>query len=144
MTKEDKEKFVDNFKDKGGFNEKAKVLFAVTSGSFAEGLDLPDSMLELVMVVGLPLSVPDLFTNAVIKHFEKKFRRGQLYGYIYPAMTKIIQAAGRCIRTESDRGVIVLMDNRFFWPLYAQAFPPHWKLERTKEYKLEISNFFDN
>lgn len=143
MTKEEKEGFVDKFRSNGGINDRAKVLFAVTSGSFAEGLDLPDDMLEMVIVVGLPLGVPDLYTNAVIRHYEKKFRRGQLYGYIYPAMTKIIQAAGRCIRTEEDRGVVVLMDNRFLWPLYAQAFPKHWKFERAKEYKLMISNFFD-
>jgi DNA excision repair protein ERCC-2 len=143
MTKEEKEAFVDKFKSKGTFDDKAKVLFAVTSGSFAEGLDLPEDMLEMVIVVGLPLGVPDLYTNAVIRHYDKKFRKGQLYGYIYPAMTKIIQAAGRCIRTEEDRGVVVLMDNRFLWPLYAQAFPKHWKFDRTKEYKLMIGNFFD-
>lgn len=143
MTKEEKEAFIDKFKSRGTFDDKAKVLFAVTSGSFAEGLDLPEDMLEMVIVVGLPLGVPDLYTNAVIRHYDKKFKKGQLYGYIYPAMTKIIQAAGRCIRTEEDRGVVVLMDNRFLWPLYAQAFPKHWKFDRTKEYKLMISNFFD-
>lgn len=142
MTKEDKEKYVDSFRD-NGFTVKSKVLFAVTSGSFAEGLDLPKDFLEMVVVVGLPLAVPDIFTQAIIRHFDKKFKRGQMYGYIYPAMNKIIQAAGRCIRTENDKGVVVLMDSRFLWPLYAQSFPKHWKLKVPQEYKLEIGNFFD-
>lgn len=142
MTKEQKEKFVEDFKG-NGMDTKAKVLFAVTSGSFAEGLDLPNKALEMVVVVGLPLGVPDLFTNALIEHYEKKFRKGQMYGYVYPAMSKIIQAAGRCIRTEEDKGVVALLDNRFLWTLYAQCFPIDWKFKKSKDYKLDIMNFFD-
>lgn len=144
MTKEDKEKIVTEFKESKGFNEKAKVLFGVTSGSFSEGLDLPEDSLEMVIVVGLPLAVPDMFTNSIIRHFDKKFSKGELYGYIYPAMSKIIQAAGRCIRTETDRGVVVLMDNRFLWPKYALSFPKNWHMRVVDNNKLEIENFFDS
>ena len=143
MTKEQKEDIVEKFKESGGFDSKAKVLFAITSGSFAEGLDLPNNALELVGVFGLPLGVSDLFTQVVIRHFDKKFKKGQAYGYVYPAMNKIIQAAGRCIRTEEDKGVVVLMDTRFMFPQYALSFPKHWKLKSPQEYKLEIMNFFD-
>ena len=141
MTKEEKEKFIDAFKN-NGFETRAKVLFAVTSGSFAEGLDLPEDALEMVVVVGLPLAVPDVFTQAVIRHFDKKFKRGQLYGYVYPAMSKIIQAAGRCIRTEIDRGVVVLMDSRFLFPMYALSFPKHWKMQVPQDIGDSIKNFF--
>jgi len=146
MTKEEKEEYVEIFKgEKETVSEKSKVLFAVTSGSFAEGLDLPQEMLELVIVVGLPLGMPDLFTKSVIAHFDKKFKKGQMYGYINPAMNKIIQAAGRCIRTETDKGIVALMDNRFMWTIYAQNFPKHWKMERVAntDYKIKIGNFFD-
>lgn len=145
MTKEQKEEYIDKFKEQGGFDSKAKVLFAITSGSFSEGLDLPSTELEMVLIVGLPLSVPDILTESVIRHYERKYKKGQLYGYIFPAMSKIIQAAGRCIRTETDKGVIVLIDSRFTWPLYAQTFPKHWHLIRASEddYKLKIMNFFD-
>lgn len=144
MTKEQKEDFVELFKSgTGSFDDKPKVLFGITSGSFAEGLDLPSSALELVVVVGLPLGVPDITTQAVIAHYDKKFRKGQLYGYIQPAMSKIIQAAGRCIRTEADRGVVVLMDSRYIWPSYALNFPPHWRLQVPQDPFLEIANFFD-
>ena len=143
MTKDEKERFVDDFKSNSGFSQKAKVLFAITSGSFAEGLDLPSDQLEMVIVVGLPLGVPDNTTNAIIGHYDKKFKKGQLYGYIYPAMSKIIQAGGRCIRTTNDRGVVVLMDNRFYWPMYAQSFPKNWHLKKTNSPEIEVSNFFD-
>ncbi len=141
MTKEDKEKFVDDFKGRG-LDMKSRVLFAVTSGSFAEGLDLPREALEIVVVVGLPLAVPDYFTQAVIRHFDKKFRKGQQYGYVFPAMSKIIQAAGRCIRTEEDKGVVVLMDSRFLFPTYALSFPKHWHLRVPNDIGDEIKEFF--
>ncbi len=142
MTKDQKEKFVDEFKN-NGFASRPKVLFAITSGSFSEGLDLPDKALEMVAIVGLPLGVPDLYTENLINYFDRKFKKGQLYGYVYPAITKIVQAAGRCIRTETDKGVVAFLDNRFIWPVYAQCFPKDWKLKRNKDYKIEISNFFN-
>ena len=140
MKKEEKENFVEEFKTT--YSTKAKVLFAVTSGSFAEGLDLPNEALELVVVVGLPLPVPSLYIKEVIKYFDKKFSKGQLYGYIYPAIGKIIQAAGRCIRTENDKGVIILMDNRFLWPIYSSIFPKYWSLIRTRNPEREIEEFY--
>jgi DNA excision repair protein ERCC-2 len=143
MNKEEKEKFVDKFKATGAFDDKSKVLFAITSGSFAEGLDLPAKALELVIVVGLPLAVPDTFTKAVIKHFDNKFGKGQMYGYIYPAMSKIIQAAGRCIRSETDTGVVILMDDRFMSPLYAQCFPFAKQMYVTKDLMGDVEKFFD-
>ena len=142
MTKEEKEKFVDVFKTTDPFNNKGKVLFAVTSGSFAEGLDLPDEALEMVIVVGLPLAVPDIVVQAIIRHFDKKFGKGQLYGYIHPALSKIVQAGGRCIRTETDRGVIALLDSRFLFPIYAQSLPKHWHLKVPQDFGTEIKNFF--
>lgn len=142
MTKEQKEDIVEDFRSPTGFSTKSKVLFAVTSGSFAEGLDLPSEALEMVIVVGLPLGVPDLTTNALINHFDKKFKKGQLYGYVYPAMSKIIQAGGRCIRTTQDRGAVILMDNRFYFPMYAQTFPKNWKLQKSKDLAIDLGNFF--
>ena len=58
-------------------------------------------------------------------------------------MNKIIQAAGRCIRTETDKGVIVLMDSRFIFPVYALSFPMNWKLKVPQDPAIEIGNFFN-
>ncbi len=141
MDKKDKETFISAFKSKN--KKHGKLLLAVTSGSFAEGLDLPDEALEQVIIVGLPLSVPDIYTNALINYFDIKFKQGNMYGYIQPAMNKIIQAGGRCIRTEKDRGIIILMDNRFLWPFYSKTFPKHWKLIKSKNYENEIRKFYN-
>ena len=146
MSKKQKEEYVSMFKEGSGnpflTPSKSRVLFAVTSGSFAEGLDLPKESLEMVVVVGVPLAVPDVFTQALITHYDKKFGKGQFYGYIYPAINKIVQAAGRCIRSETDRGAVILMDMRFSSPTYAQGLPTHWKIKRTYNLSEDVKRFF--
>jgi len=102
---------------------KNAVLLAVIGGSFSEGIDLPGDLLNGIIVVGLPLSKPDLYTQELIKYYDAKFGNGWDYGYVMPAMNKCFQSAGRCIRTEKDRGVIVFLDERFIWPTYKKYFP---------------------
>lgn len=143
MNKQTKNEFVEEFKKKG-FNQFSKVLFAVTSGNFSEGLDLPNKDLELVIIVGIPLAPPDIITKKIITHYDKKYGKGQEYGYINPAMIKIIQAGGRCIRTLNDKGVVVLMDNRFLWPIYSKNIPTHWHVEKSENYEKEIEKFYLN
>ena len=144
MSQDEKNAMIQKFKSQS-FSGGSYVLFAVTSGSFSEGVDLPKEALEVVIVVGIPLGVPDLFTKGLMKYYERKFRKGQLYGYIAPAISKIIQAAGRCIRTDDDRGVVILMDKRFLWPMYAINYPKHWSLQkRTFNTPVEIEAFFDS
>jgi len=118
------------------------VLFAVSGASLAEGVDLPGKYLEAAIVVGVPLSNPDLETQALINYYEKLFRRGWDYGYIYPAMTKALQAAGRCVRSLEDRGVIVFLDKRFAWKNYLKCIPPEWKPIITKLPAERIKVFF--
>ena len=65
-----------------------------------------------------------------------------MYGYIYPAITKVLQNAGRCIRTERDRGVMVFMDSRYAWENYATCFPPEWEMKVTKLARERIEKFF--
>lgn len=57
-------------------------------------------------------------------------------------MNKIVQAAGRCIRSETDKGVILFMDNRYLWPLYAQSFPKHYHLRKAEDLGPQITRFF--
>ncbi len=78
------------------------VLLACTSGSFAEGLDFPGNELLGVVIVGVPLAEMNVETQALVDYYEKRFRKGWSYGYIYPAMNKALQAAGRVIRTPKD------------------------------------------
>ncbi len=118
------------------------ALFAVQAGSFSEGMDFPGRMLDCAIVVGLPLEKPTLETEALIRYYDSKFGRGWDYGYIYPAMNRALQAAGRCIRSETDRGVIVLMDDRFQWQNYKKCFPKDMKFVLTEVPEEHVAGFF--
>ncbi len=138
MSKEDKEKLRDEF---ASHAKSGAALLAVSAGSFGEGVDLP-GILKGVIVVGLPLDRPDVETTELIAYYDKKFGKGWEYGYILPAMTKCIQNAGRCIRTETDRGVVVFVDERYAWGRYKSCFPPDWNIQVSNNYEEEIARFF--
>jgi DNA excision repair protein ERCC-2 len=140
LTKKEKEELLENFKS---YKNSGAVLIGVISGSFGEGIDLPGDYLKGVVVVGLPLQKPDLETKAMIDYYEKKFGKGWDYGYLFPAFNKTLQSAGRCIRSETDRGVIVFLDERYEWPTYKRCFPRTWNLKVTMLYEGMIKGFFE-
>jgi len=139
LTKEEKQEMLDKFRS---YNKTGAVMLAVASGSFAEGVDLPGDLLKCVVVVGLPLSTPDLETRQLMDYYEKKFKKGWDYGYIFPAFNKALQAAGRCIRSETDRGVVVFLDERYMWPRYRALFPTGWDMQASNDPISEIEDFF--
>jgi DNA excision repair protein ERCC-2 len=102
------------------------ILFAVQGGTFSEGIDYPGEMAIGVFVVGTPLPTFDVERETMRKYYEEHYREGFGYAYAYPAMAKAVQSAGRVIRTEQDRGVIVLMDVRFMDPEYSKSMPSDW------------------
>ena len=136
LDKEEKQKLLDKFS-----SSKNGVLLGVAAGSFGEGIDLP-GIIKAVIVVGLPLDKPDLETTELIAYYDKKFGKGWEYGYILPAMTRCIQNAGRCIRSETDRGALIFVDERYAWPRYKSCFPPEWKMHISKDYDAELAMFF--
>lgn len=91
------------------------LLLGVQGGSFSEGVDYADNLLDSVIVVGLPLAPPTLEVEALLKYYKEKFGhlKGYDYAYLFPAMNRVMQASGRLIRSETDKGIIVLMDERF-------------------------------
>ncbi len=121
---------------------KGAVLYGVMGGSFSEGIDLPGDLLNGVIIVGLPLERPDLSVEALIAYYEQRFQKGRDYGYNFPAMIKVMQASGRCIRNEEDRGVIVFMDERFLWTNYKRIFPKDWTFTVTSNPEDEIRKFY--
>ncbi|MFT4311073.1 MAG: ATP-dependent DNA helicase [Candidatus Woesearchaeota archaeon] len=141
MSKKEKEDLLERFK---AYKEVGAVLLGITSGSFAEGIDLPGDLLKCVIVVGLPLQVPDLETKALIKYYDYKFGKGWDFGYVYPAFNKTFQSAGRCIRSENDRGVIIFLDERYAWPNYSRCFPESWNMKTSKNYTNLVKDFFLN
>ena len=138
MSKEEKESFLNSFR---AVKEKGGVLLGVTGANFAEGIDLPGDLLNGVIVVGLPLAKPDLKTKELIRYYEQKFQKGWDYGYIYPAVSKCLQSAGRCIRSEIDKGVIIYLDERFAWQNYYGCFPMEGLIV-SKEYEKLIKEFY--
>ncbi|MEA3430265.1 MAG: ATP-dependent DNA helicase [Nanoarchaeota archaeon] len=141
LSKDDKLEILEKFKD---FKKIGSVLLGVYSGSFGEGVDFPGDLLKAVIVVGLPLNRPDLETKKLIEYYDDLFGKGWDYGYLFPAMNRCFQSAGRCIRSETDRGTIVFLDNRFTWPNYFRTFPASWELKISKDYENLISNFFQS
>ncbi len=142
MDKQDKDKIHDllirSRKNKGA------IILGVMGGSLSEGIDYEGNVLESVIVVGLPLAPPSLETNALKKFYVIKFdeEKGQYYGYINPAMNKVAQAMGRCIRSESDRAVVILMDDRFSWDKYNRCFPRDMEMVFTSTAEILVSRFF--
>ncbi|MCM2278936.1 MAG: ATP-dependent DNA helicase [Oligoflexia bacterium] len=102
------------------------LLFAVQGGVFSEGVDYPGDMIIGAFVVGPPLPSFDLERERMRKYYQERYGSGFEYAYSYPAMAKAVQAAGRVIRSETDRGLIVLMDNRFIQPGYSGSMPADW------------------
>ncbi len=135
MSKEEKEKLLSKFKISHG------ALLGVAAGSFGEGIDMP-GILKGVIVVGLPLEKPNLETQQKIQYYEDKFKKGWDYGYVLPAITTCFQNVGRCIRTERDKGVLVFLDERFSWPMYAKSFPKDWKVQISVNPVALIEEFF--
>ena len=139
MTSQDKQEFLDNFRR---YKDSGAVLLGVITGNFGEGIDLPGDELKGVIIVGLPLQRPDLETKALIDYYDEKFRKGWDYGYVFPAFNKTMQSAGRCIRSEKDRGVIIFLDERYAWPRYKRCFPADWNVKISLQYEKLIENFF--
>jgi len=102
------------------------LLLAVAGGVFAEGVDYPGEMLRAVAVVGPCLPVPTVETRLLQEYYEERFERGFEYAFVVPGMTRVVQAAGRLIRSASDRGVIALFDKRFLDRPYRDRLPADW------------------
>ena len=141
MSKIEKNNLFEKFEKlskKGG-----AVLFAVVGANFSEGVDFPGELMNTSVVVGLPLSRPDIKLRMLIDYYHKLFGKGWEYAYIYPAMNRVFQAAGRCIRSKDDRGVVVLMDKRFLWPRYRTLLPRDAMMYISSDIKHELEYFFD-
>ncbi|MFD1019920.1 helicase C-terminal domain-containing protein [Thalassobacillus hwangdonensis] len=106
---------------------KPLVGFAVLGGVFSEGVDLRGERLNGVAVVGIGLA-PRSFEKELIKeYFNEKGKNGYDYAYVYPGMNKVLQAGGRLIRSEEDKGKILLVDDRFLTNKYNYLLPEEWK-----------------
>ncbi len=123
MTREDKERFLDEFRRDDG---KMRVGFCVLGGSFSEGIDLPGGRLIGVVIVGVGMPGISSERNIMRDYYDLSRESGYDYAYTYPGMNNVMQAAGRVIRSDTDRGVVVLIDDRYATPKYVSMYPKHW------------------
>lgn len=105
------------------------LLMAVAGGVFAEGVDYPGDMLKAVAVIGPCLPAVSLERELLKRYYDEQFERGFEYAFVVPGMTRVIQAAGRLIRSPEDTGVIALLDKRFLASPYRYHLPADWAVE---------------
>ncbi len=124
------DKLIDDFKKQG--DRGGAVLLGVQGGRNSEGGDFPGTTMESVVVVGVPYAKPTPRMEAQINYYDARFnQKGRDYAYVLPAVTRAIQAAGRPVRRLEDRGVIVMLDQRFGTP-YLSRFIPSWLIDVTQ------------
>ncbi len=109
----------------GKLQQRDAMLLAVMGGIFGEGVDYPGNLLSTVAVVGVPVPPPSLEQKKLEEYFERKFGdgKGRRYALTFPSVNRVLQAAGRCIRSETDRGVVLLYDNRLGHRPYRRFLP---------------------
>ena len=124
MTETERESFLNKFSTD---NSDTMIGFAVMGGIFGEGIDLVGERLIGTIVVGVGLPQICLEQDLIKGYFDKHSGNGFAYAYQYPGFNRVLQATGRVIRTETDRGIIVLIDERFSHTRYRRLFPMHWQ-----------------
>ena len=124
MTEQQREAFLGNFEEA---HDRGLAGFCVMGGIFGEGIDLKHDRLIGAVIVGT--GIPQVCNEReLLKYFyDRRGQDGFFYAYLCPGMNKVLQSAGRVIRTEEDRGIILLLDERFASHRYSQMFPEEWK-----------------
>jgi DNA excision repair protein ERCC-2 len=107
-------------------NGEPHLLLAVLGGIFAEGVDYPGDMLSQVIVVSPGLPQYNLERELLKGYYQEFYDHGFGYAYLVPGLTRVVQAAGRLLRSDEDRGVIVVMGRRFLDPRYMRLLPEEW------------------
>lgn len=143
MSEEEKEEFLSMFDED---NKETHVGFCVLGGHFSEGIDLTNDKLIGVIIVGV--GMPQIgIERDIIKDHMKDSNKGFDYAYVYPGMIKVLQAAGRCIRTDDDKGVILLLDKRYSQRIYQSLFPyewyPNFRVRKSDDVKTLCEEFWN-
>ncbi|MFW9994719.1 MAG: ATP-dependent DNA helicase [Candidatus Odinarchaeota archaeon] len=136
------------FLEKMESNKKGLLCLGVMGGIFSEGVDYPGELLKGAFLVGPGLPAYNFENELVRQHFDRKYKgEGWKFAYLYPGLNRVIQAAGRPIRTMNDTGIIILLGRRFATRDYSELFPRDWYRTLPEElvmedYLGETSNFW--
>ncbi len=144
FTQKEREAIVNLFMN----SDKTQIGLFVMGGMFSEGIDYIGDMLSGVIIVGTGLPMYGGYNNVVKAHFDEKFQNGFDFAYTYPGFAKVVQAVGRVIRTETDRGIAILIDDRFKNKKYLNLYPKEWShMEFISDFTQlddEIDDFWKN
>ncbi len=130
---------VTDFKSCGDGNGTGAALFSVMGGRISEGMDFPAEQLEIAVIIGIPYPKPTARQRGLQRYYDLKFGKGWEYTVQAPAARKMLQAIGRLIRNENDRGVAVILDKR------APRFQHYMKdMRESRDLLTDISHFMKN
>ncbi|MEJ2037693.1 MAG: helicase C-terminal domain-containing protein [Desulfosarcinaceae bacterium] len=130
MDERQREAFLARFQES---LERSLVGFAVMGGIFGEGIDLKGDRLTAAAVVGVGLPGICLQRDLIREYYDQNGGRGFAFAYKYPGINRVLQAAGRVIRSEKDRGVVLLIDRRYGQSSYHELLPAHWRTNRIAD-----------
>lgn len=143
MSRAEKDEFLAEFKKE---DRSYLVGFSVLGGIYSEGVDFSGESLIGAIIVGIGIPQLSYEREAISAYYQDKLDEGKEFAYIYPGVNKVLQAAGRVIRNEDDRGVIVLIDDRFDDPLYKKVIPKLWSgmeyIATPKELRERLDSFW--
>ncbi len=142
MGEADRECFLGKFSRSG---IKSLIGFVVMGGIFGEGIDLVGERLSGAVVVGVGLPGISFENELIREYFARTNEKGFEYAYMYPGISRVLQAAGRVIRSETDRGVVLLIDERFETPRYRNLLPAHWHphpMGNARQIEFLVENFW--
>ncbi|MDD6882761.1 MAG: helicase C-terminal domain-containing protein [Eubacteriales bacterium] len=141
MSEEERKRFLESFQP---HPKESMYAFIAMGGVFAEGVDLPDDRLSGAAIVSSGIPQIDM-ENELLRELADDGDEGYDFAYVYPGIRRVLQAAGRVIRTETDRGVVLLIDERFRMEKYEELLPEHWHVEDVRamsELKKRIRDFW--
>lgn len=140
MSHADKDAFLDAFQTDGTL----RLGFCVLGGSFSEGVDLPGNRLIGSIIVGTGIPGISSERNILREYYDNTRENGYDYAYTYPGMNRVLQAAGRVIRSETDRGIVVLIDDRYATDRYKALLPEHWEQVDFARNSYELAEIVKN
>ena len=136
MSDEEKEVFLNNFKPSP---EVTSIAFVVVGGAFGEGIDLVSDRLIGAVIVGIGMPKINFISDQISKHYDSLGLSGYDYAYLNPGMNKVMQALGRVIRSENDKGAVLLIDERYLLNEYRDLFKAEWREYEVAFNKDEIT-----
>lgn len=140
LSEQERDLFLERFKQN---THQTTLFFCVLGGLFSEGLDFKGDQVIGVVIVSVGLPQLSLERDLIKTHFDHE-NKGYEYAYVYPGFNKVLQAAGRLIRHENDRGIILLLDERYQKSSYTQLFPVEWsnaRLTSLQTIEQQVTNF---